>query len=135
MHRGFPMSQLTALLQQLQLRKMLMAVFVSLFFLVGITTVQFAHPAVAHASITSPKSPSYQVDRGNYHLSDESSALPDGGGLVDSIQEGAETVKEKLNLNQPLPESTKLFFKQIKGEDVEFKDPVPSDKGREHQNE
>ena len=64
-----------------------------------------------------------------------SSALPDGGGLVDSIQEGAETVKEKLNLNQPLPESTKLFFKQIKGEDVEFKDPVPSDKGREPQNE
>lgn len=129
------MSQPIVSLRKLQLRKTLTAVIMGFALLLGVTIGQFAHPAAAHASITSPKSPSYQVDRGNYHLSDDSSPLPDGGGLADSIQEGAETVKEKLNLDQPLPESTKLFFKQLRGEDVEFKDPVPSDKGREPQNE
>lgn len=129
------MSQPIAFLQKLQLRKTLTALFMGAALLLGTVIGQFVYPAAAHASITSPKSPSYQVDRGNYHLSDDSSPLPDGGSLGDSIKEGAETVKEKLNLDQPLPESTKLFFKQLRGEDVEFKDPVPSDKGREPQNE
>ena len=44
------------------------------------------------------------------------------GGLIDNI-------REKLNLDEPLPESTKLFFKQVQGEDVEVEEPRPSGKG------
>jgi hypothetical protein len=43
------------------------------------------------------------------------------GGLLDNI-------REKLNLDEPLPESTKLFFKQVQGEDVEVEEPRPSGK-------
>jgi hypothetical protein len=129
------MRQLTTVLQKIQLPKAFAGVLLSLAFVVGLIIGQFVYPDAAHASITSPKSPSYQVDRGNYHLSDDSSVLPDAGGVVESIQDGAETVKEKLNLDQPLPESTQLFFKQIRGEDVEFKDPVPSNDVREPQNQ
>lgn len=48
-------------------------------------------------------------------------AADSGPGLLENI-------REKLNLDEPLPESTKLFFKQVQGEDVEVEEPRPSGK-------
>lgn len=55
-------------------------------------------------------------------------------GLVESIKDTADNVREKLNLDQPLPESTKAFFKQVKGEDVTVEEPRPFGKGGSPQN-
>lgn len=130
------MNQIPAFIQKLQLRKTLATLFIGLMFLVGISIGQLVYPASANAAST-PEAQSYQLDRGNPHLNSGANQARAGedGGLINSIQEGAENVKEKLNLDEPLPESTKLFFKQLKGEDVQVKEPKPLGKGQEPQNQ
>lgn len=131
------MSQMTAFLQKLPLRKTLAALFVSLTFLISMSIGQVVYPASAHAASMTPEAQSYQLDRGNPNLNSGSNQARAGqsGGLIDSIQEGAENVKEKLNLDEPLPEGTKLFFKQLKGENVKVEEPKPGGKGEEPLNE
>ncbi len=53
---------------------------------------------------------------------------PQGDPLISSaenrLKEAAETVKEKLNLDEPIPESTKKFGRQITGKENDVKDEV-----------
>jgi hypothetical protein len=55
--------------------------------------------------------------------------------LGESLKDTFDTVREKLNLDEPLPEGIKLFMKQLRGEDVEVNEPIPSSKGQEPLNE
>lgn len=129
------MYQMTAFLQKLQLRKTFATLLVGLMFLVSISIGQIVYPASAHAAST-PEAKAYQVDRGNPSLNSGSNqAKAENGGFLNSLEAGAENVKEKLNLDEPLPEGTKLFFKQLKGEDVEVNEPKPGGKGEEPLNE
>lgn len=128
------MNQMISFLQKLQLRKSLTTLFVSLLVLTSISVGQLIYPAAAHAVSTTPEAQAYHSDRGNRMNRDAEPAQAEGG-FAESIQEGAETIKEKLNLDEPLPQGTKLFFKQIKGEDVEVAEPKPGGKGEEPKNE
>lgn len=80
-----------------------------------------------------PEARSYQVDHSNTQVQinprqSKDQAEEAGGGLID-------TVREKLNLDEPLPEGTKAFFKQVQGKDVQVKEQIPSGKGEEPLNE
>jgi hypothetical protein len=48
---------------------------------------------------------------------------------VESLKDTAEAVREKLNLDEPLPQGTKSFMKQLQGENVQVEEPKPGDKG------
>lgn len=76
----------------------------------------------AEAAALTPEARSYQVDS-----SDRVSVNPQqaadkaqeaGDGLVESLKDAADTVREKLNLDEPIPESTKTSLKQLRGEEV-----------------
>jgi hypothetical protein len=64
------------------------------------------------------KQNSDRVEKSLYYSSDKS--------LNKEKTDNAGSLKEKLNLNEPLPPSTKKFFKQIKGEEpIERDTPLP----------
>lgn len=108
------------------LRQTLSAVLVGLTLVFGLLVSPFAAPAQA-ASLT-PEANQYNSD-GN--TSNTASGLrldarnakqnarqnaEEAGGFVGAIKGAAENVTEKLNLNEPLPESTKDFIDSVKGE-------------------
>jgi len=111
------------------LRKALAALLVSLTLFLGISIGQGAFAAPAQADTTvRPETKAYVRDRAVPGMNSETQKGPkadDNNGLIESIKEGAENVKEKLNLDEPLPEGTKKFFKQVQGEDVEINEPKP----------
>lgn len=72
-------------------------------------------------SVVSPQD-SYQTEKSPYFRSEDSSRQ-EKADKAESLQE---KVVEKLNLNEPVPPSTKKFFKQIKGEEpIERDTPLP----------
>lgn len=108
-------------------RKTLSAVLVGLTLVFGLLVSPLAAPVQA-ASLT-PEANQYNPD-GN-SVSNTSSGLrldarnakqnvrqnaEEAGGLVGAIKDAAENVTEKLNLNEPLPESTKDFLESVQGE-------------------
>jgi len=118
----------TTFLPAVQLRKALAALLVSLTLFLGISIGQGAFAAPAQADTVRPETKAYVRDRAVPGLNSETqegTTENNTNGLVESIKEGAETVKEKLNLDEPLPEGTKKFFKQVRGEDVEVNEPKP----------
>lgn len=92
----------------------------------------------AQAAPTTPEATEYQVDHSDSHIrinpGSSQSANPKGEGVVESLQDAGKSVRDKLNLNEPLPEGTKAFFKQVRGEDVTVDEPRPSGKGQTPQN-
>jgi hypothetical protein len=65
---------------------------------------------------------SYQTEKSPYYSSDNSLDKE----KADNAESAKKTVVEKLNLNEPVPPSTKKFFKQIKGEEpIERDTPLP----------
>ncbi len=100
----------------MQSRRVLTAFLAGLtVFTVAIGLFGAASPAQAASAQTSA-APMTQNEAQSAPAADQTE------GLLDNI-------REKLNLDEPLPESTKLFFKQIQGEDVEVEEPHPSGKG------
>jgi hypothetical protein len=118
-NKGFYMNRVFGWLQTMQLRQAITACFLGLILFVSAALGQFTTPS-AIAATTTPEASSYQVkpEQGK-----ESGNNP--------LQNAAETVKEKLNLDEPLPPSTKTFIKQVQGEDVQPVEPRPSGKGSE----
>ncbi|MBE9169232.1 hypothetical protein IQ238_17450 [Pleurocapsales cyanobacterium LEGE 06147] len=120
------MNRVISWLPKLQLRQILTAFFVGLIFF-ATALGQFSY-ARAQAAPLTPEAKDYQV---NNTEQSPKNAKKAGEGLKGT----AETIKEKLNLDEPLPESTKDFFKQIRGEEVTIEEPRPFGKGQEPQNE
>jgi hypothetical protein len=94
----------------------------------------------AQAVPRTPEATSYQVDHSTTEIRIAPAQAKEkvqkaGDGLIESIKETADTVREKLNLDEPLPQGTKTFLRQIKGEDVEVQEPKPFGAGKEPQNE
>ena len=112
------MNRVFGWLQTMQLRQAITACFLGLILFVSAALGQFTTPQ-AFAATTTPEASSYQVPQ----QEKESGGNP--------LQNAAETIKEKLNLDEPLPPSTKTFIKQVQGEDVEAVEPRPSGKGSE----
>ncbi len=127
-------------LPRISLRRILSTCLVALIIFVSTTVGQISFIQTAQAATAAPQATDYQANRSNsdiniYSQPSENKAREAGGGLIESIKDTAETVKEKLNLDEPLPPSTKTFIKQLQGENVEAEEPIPFGKGQEPQNE
>ncbi|MDX2214383.1 MAG: hypothetical protein SFY66_13920 [Oculatellaceae cyanobacterium bins.114] len=128
------MNRLISRLWTKQLRQVLANTCIGVLFLVITSLGIVSGDRPAFAESVTPEARSYQVDqssdsrtRSEQTKARSEAADNNGGGLL-------ENVREKLNLDEPLPESTKDFFKQIKGEPVEIEEPRPSGKGEIPQN-
>lgn len=123
------MTSRTSWWQKLQLHRVFTVILAGVTFLVGTALISLGSALPAQAA-TTPEARSYQVDHSSTQTPKSGQAKADqaGNGL-------AETVREKLNLNEPLPQGTKLFFKQIQGKDVKVEEPKPGGKGQEPLNE
>lgn len=100
------MKQVTSLLQNLSLRKILTV------FLVGVTVFVIqafgfinALPALAEA--VTPEATSYQVDQV------ETKNIKKDNGLIEKVKETADNVREKLNLDEPIDPGTKEVFNSV----------------------
>ncbi|HEY9617026.1 MAG TPA: hypothetical protein V6C64_09305 [Microcoleaceae cyanobacterium] len=127
------MKQITTALQKISFGRMLMTALVGLTLFLSIVLGQFGNGFSVQAAPMTPEASNYQVDRSNTQVRVNPEQIKDqaeeaGGGLID-------TVREKLNLDEPLPQGTKAFFKQVRGEDVQVKEQIPSGKGEEPLNE
>lgn len=118
------MQRVISWIQRLPLRWVLSAIVFGFTLLVNPTfgSIGDVQPAYA-APLTQDKGSSAQ-SRPAKPEQVKDNAQPTGGGLIESV-------KEKLNLDEPLPDSTKAFFKQVQGEDVKVEEPRPSGKGEE----
>lgn len=119
------MKQVISGLRRMQLRQVLTAFLMGLVIFVGAAFGSFGNALQAQAA---PAGAGVDEIRANAEQA-RGKAESAGGGLVESLKETAETVKEKLNLDEPVPDSTKAFLKQVQGEDVEVEEPRPSGKG------
>ena len=110
------------------LRRILSAFLLGLTLVTGTWLGAVAAPMSAQAASLTPEARQYNPDGNN--VSQTASALRldarnakqnarenagETGGVVGAIKDAAETVTEKLNLNEPLPESTKDFLDSVKG--------------------
>lgn len=123
------MSRVTSWLRKMQLRQLLTAFLVGLTLLTGVAFGTFGYGSQALAESVTPEARSYQVNQGE--TSSKAGTERTGEGVAGSIKDAANNVREKLNLDQPLPHGTKAFFKQIQGEDVEVKEGATSWEGAE----
>lgn len=100
------MKQVTSLLQNLSLRKILTV------FLVGVTvfviqTFGFINASPALAEAVTPEATSYQVDQF------ETKTIKKDNGLIEKVKETADNVREKLNLDEPIDPGTKEVFNSV----------------------
>jgi len=112
------MNRVVSWLQKMQLRQIATTCLVGLLFFVSAAFGQLSYSPSAIAASLTPEATDYQV---------QENTQDSGGSLID-------TVREKLNLDEPLPQSTKTFIKQVQGEDVQAEEPRPSGKGETPQN-
>ncbi len=113
-----------------QLLKRLSTLLTGVILVISIAVGQMLFALPAHAAALTPEATQYQLDRSDSHIrldADQAkqAAKETGEGAVQSLKNTAETVREKLNLDEPLPEGTKLFIKQVQGKDVEVKEQRP----------
>lgn len=108
----------------------LVAFLVGITFLVSLVLGASVYELPAQAASLTPEAKNYQVDHSNTQIRVNPEQYQDkveetGKEVGGSLKNAAETVRERLNLDQPLPESTKDFFKQVRGEDVKVEEPRP----------
>lgn len=127
------MSQATLWLQKQYVQRTLSVLLAGLVFL-ATAFAPIGGALQANAATLAPEANAYLISRvdtatdGAVRRAEERTGA-ESKGLAGSLKETATTVKEKLNLDEPLPEGTKDFLKQIRGEDVKVEEPRPSGKG------
>lgn len=122
------MNSLTSRLRWSPIRRVLATLFVTLTCLVGVALGACGGMLQANAAPLTPEARSYDVDRSDTQRSAATNRIDESNRSQEALKDTAETVREKLNLDEPLPESTRDFFKQIRGEKVRVEEPRPSGK-------
>lgn len=123
------MNQVASWLKSAQIRRILTVYLSGLILFVSVIFGQLSYTQQAIAAPQTSQAKNSQVNqtntqnRANLQQAKEDTKDSEGGLF--------ENIKEKLNLDEPLPESTKDFFKQVQGEDVQVEEPRPSGKGHE----
>ena len=121
------MKQVTSLLQNLSLRKILT------IFLVGVTvfviqTFGFINASPALAEAVTPEATSYQVDRV------ETKNIKKDNGLIEKVKETADNVREKLNLDEPIDPGTKEVFNSVEKQVEKTVKPITGKEKGSYQN-
>jgi len=109
----------------IQLRRLLTGFLVGL--LLGLGGLGYFSSLPVEAAALTPEARDYQVDRSDRMSIDPQQATEKaqeaGDDFVESLKNAADTVREKLNLDEPIPESTKTSLKQLRGEKVTPQEP------------
>ncbi len=117
-------------LQQIQLRQVLSAFLVGMTLFLSAALGQLSYIPSAQAAAT-PEATRYNPDGNSTRATsgiqiDARNAKKnlqentgDAGGFIGAIKDAAENVTEKLNLNEPLPESTKEFLDSVTNDPAE----------------
>ncbi|GEM_PF-2146382 len=128
------MNRIIARLQTLQLERVLATLLVG-FTLIASVVLGFggALPVQAAPIATDTRIHPVEQTEPMPRIDVNASKEPEEG-LVGTLKSAADNVREKLNLDEPLPDSTKAFFKQVQGEEGLLEEPRPSSKGMEPQN-
>lgn len=109
-------------LHKSQLRRVFVAFLLGVTLFISTVLGQLGYVLPAQAATSTPEMRAYQNDVQSRASAEQAKAEVEGeGGVIDNI-------REKLNLDEPIPEGTKLFLQQIQGEDVEVDEPHPSGK-------
>lgn len=105
----------------IQLRRLLTGFLAGMLLLVA-AVGYFSNSLPAEAASLTPEARDYQVDQSDRVSVNSQRAVDEaedaGEGIVESLKDAADTVREKLNLDEPIPESTKTSLKQLRGEKV-----------------
>lgn len=128
------MNRVMSWLHKTNLRHLLATLVITLMLVIGSVLGLFGDTLQASAEPVTPEASRYQTSGQAGIESAKTRADEVGDEATGSLKGVADTVREKLNLDQPLPESTRDFFKQIKGEDVTVEEPRPFGKGETPQN-
>lgn len=112
----------------LMIKRTLTVILVQVALLSGLTFGIASQPATAE-TIT-PEASSYQVDKtatdvklGAESVKNKTKAAAENTG--EALKETTENVKEKLNLDEPVPSDTKKFFRQLQGKEPIENERIP----------
>jgi hypothetical protein len=107
---------------KISLSRLLIIIVLELALVFGLPFANANNNRALAASVVS-KQDNHQIEK-----SDNSPYYSSDKKQVDNTESLQEKVVDKLNLNEPVPPSTKKFFKQIKGEaPIERDTPLPSE--------
>lgn len=114
------MNQLISFFSRIRVRQIIVSILVGVTFLF---TGFAAENLQAQAKSMTPEAGSYQVnhsDRTNIKYQAKDADNDEVDNAAEPKKSVTENIVEKLNLKEPLPESTKKFFDQVqdKAEDV-----------------
>jgi hypothetical protein len=122
------MNRFISRLRQLQIGQTLMAFLASLILLAGATLSQFAYALPVAAATLAPEEMSTEQAERRAMRSEENAER-----AKQAEASAPQSLGDKLNIGEPVPESTKKFFKQIQGEEVETTEEMPP--GKRHNTE
>ena len=109
------------------IKRTLIIVLVQVALFAG--TVSIA-PQQALAETITPEASSYQVDKTAQEVklgaeSAKNNAKNAAENTGEAVKKATENVKEKLNLDEPIPSDTKKFFRQITGQEPIENERIP----------
>ena len=113
------MNKVISFLPNVRLRQIVSAFLLAVALLVG-SAFGYGNQIQAQANSTTltPEADSYKVKGADSSLRTDignatNQAEDTGSSIIDKIEDVAENIKEKLNLDEPLPPSTKKFINQV----------------------
>lgn len=104
------MKRLTSLLQTIRLRQIITVFLVAITFLVSSA---FSSNLQAQARSITPEADAYQVERSDNDNRAQYLREDQIENSQDQLKSTADNIREKLNLDEELPQSTKEFFNQV----------------------
>ena len=110
------------------IKRTITVVLVQVALLIGLSSIATQQTL---AETITPEASSYQVDKtaqevrlGAESVQDKAKNVAENAG--ESIKETSEKVKDKLNLDEPIPSDTKKFFRQIQGKEPIVNERIPA---------
>ena len=115
------MNRVICRLQGLQLRQIVTSFVLAIAFLF-IQAFGFESQMLAAALPLTPEASSYQVES-------DYAGKEQVGTLKEKVENAVDNVVEKLNLNEPLPETTKEFLGDVESKVDETVEPITGERG------
>ena len=105
------------------IRKTLAILVIQTVLITGFTFANFGNQAQAWADTLTPEASSYSVDETSEEVKLGAKETAKSAG--NAVGKTTENVKEKLNLDEPIPSDTKKFFRQLQGKEPIVNERMP----------